>query len=155
MTLFRYSCNWIYFMAFSWFLFFAACNLQVKPTSLNEAAANGNLQYVKKFVESNVDIDQRDNNGYSPLMNAVYYNSHDTAAYLLQKGADINLQGKDGRTAIIIATCNMNTRMIKTLLAYHPNLSITDDSGYKALDHAKNLNLTSISNLLTKSIPDE
>ncbi len=81
-------------------------------------------------------------------MAAAYYNNHDVAAYLLDEGADANAAGKDGRTALIIATCNMNTMMIKTILKYNPDPGITDKGGLTALDHAKDLNLNTISNIL-------
>lgn len=67
-----------------------------------------------------------------------------------EKGANIDAQGNDGRTALILATLNMNTKMIKTLLSYNANVSIKDKGGYTALNHAKNLNLKVISDLLNE-----
>ena len=124
------------------------CHLPKNNMTLKEAASRGDLEFVRKNVEAQVDINQRDWNGYTPLMIATYYNFHEIVVYLLENGADIDLQGKDGRTALILATCNMNTKMIKTLLKYNPNAGITDSGGYTAFDHAKNLNLKSISKLL-------
>jgi len=128
--------------------FCTACNTAKTHMSLADAASDGNLAFVEKNVEADADINQRDSYGYTPLMIATYHNNHHVVDYLLERGADVNLQGKDGRTAIILATCNMNTKIIKSLLKYNPDVSIMDKDSYTALDHANNLNLKTISNIL-------
>ena len=61
--------------------------------SLRDASADGNLQSVKRAVESGVDINAPDpKNGYTPLHLAVSNDHKDVVKYLIENKAKINIE---------------------------------------------------------------
>lgn len=62
------------------------------------------------------DLDVRDSSGLTPLMHSAKHNCAPGAKYLLQKGAQANLRDPQGRTALLMATENLNWDMMEVLL---------------------------------------
>jgi ankyrin repeat protein len=131
-----------------WFQAFQLSGCVTGGTPLMQAVYSGDIQSITRQVDAGEDINQRDSRGYTPLMTATYYNFFSIVEYLLKNGAEINAQGHDGRTALILATCNKNIRLVKLLMRYDPDVTIADDSRRSAADHAANLKLKVISELL-------
>lgn len=66
--------------------------------NLYEAAAVGNTSRVQEIADKSPQlIDSHSFDGYTPLGLAAHFGNEDTAAYLLEAGADVNLRGKDGK----------------------------------------------------------
>ncbi|KAI1311050.1 hypothetical protein EDD11_003557 [Mortierella claussenii] len=67
------------------------------------AASDGDLAAVKKYIEEEgISIDAQDENGYSALHAAASYAHKDLIKYLLDKGANINIQDPDGDTPLFV-----------------------------------------------------
>jgi len=65
-------------------------------TPIHHAAADGDLDKVKRLIDSGTSVDKRDESGGTPLMAAINTMHFDVADYLLSKGADINATSKNG-----------------------------------------------------------
>src|SRR5437773_745411 len=86
----------------------AGCMI-TEAQSLAEAARSGRLEKVIKLAGVGVDLNSRDDFGWTPLMVASAKGHADVAAWLVQNGADVNLKspvirGEDaGKTALHLA----------------------------------------------------
>lgn len=81
-----------------------------------------------------IDVNKTDLFNYTALMRACEHNDYYVAKVLLEAGADINIQGIDGSSALILASKRYATKkLVKLLLKYNPNLELKDNNGNTAL----------------------
>jgi ankyrin repeat protein len=78
-----------------------------------QAAENGNIKRIKTLLRKGIDIDNRDEEGNTPLILASLYTSSTssiaTVKYLLDRGADINALNYTRMNALIYVSDNTNT----------------------------------------------
>ena len=87
-------------------------------TPLRVAAHQGHLDIVRCLVESRADVNTRNYNEEStPLMTACYWGHLSVVTYLIDKGAFMDLQCKDGSTALHDAVQRGYLEMVSQLLA--------------------------------------
>ncbi|WP_341812443.1 ankyrin repeat domain-containing protein [Wolbachia endosymbiont (group A) of Conops quadrifasciatus] len=99
---------------------------------LLKLAAEFNCEKLAKPLLANgFDI----NDGF-PLHCAARKKSQEVLVFLIQEGAKVNLQGKDGKTPLHYAAENGYTQIVKILLAAKANVSMQDDRGFTPLDYA-------------------
>ncbi len=67
-----------------------------KPNSLIVACRNGDYGKVKELVESGYDVNERDRNGATPLMEAVINGNEKIIFLLLKSHADPNAKNNNG-----------------------------------------------------------
>lgn len=92
---------------------------------------------IKTLLANRADINSRlASNGYSTVMQATKGSQLRALRYLILKGADTNLQDKDGRTAMHIAATEGKVDIFNVLAAAGANAAIKDYSGKTALDYA-------------------
>lgn len=65
-----------------------------------KAAQDGRLAVVKKAVAEGLDLNEKDQNGFTALMLAAQNGHADVVEFLVGKGADINIESKLGHTAL-------------------------------------------------------
>ncbi|UFP93192.1 ankyrin repeat domain-containing protein [Gloeobacter morelensis] len=82
---------------------------------LVEAAAAGRLPEVERLLAGGLEIDGRDESGWTPLIAAAASGREQTVAYLLQKGADLNARDSSGYTALGYARAGRFTRIVDLL----------------------------------------
>ena len=71
---------------------------------LHEAAKHGYINCIKLLLESNeVDLNEKDNLGFTPLQVAAEHSQLEAAKVLLESGADIDKRSNDDKTAVEIA----------------------------------------------------
>ena len=72
--------------------------------SIHEAAANGDISNVKKYLESGVklnsDYDIKKTYGGNPLFSAVFNGHNEIVELLISKGADVNSTDINGETPL-------------------------------------------------------
>ena len=67
---------------------------------LDDAINRGALEEVRALLDLGAALDGPDEGGDTPLISAAWVGSHEIVALLLQRGADINAVGADGRGAL-------------------------------------------------------
>ena len=83
-------------------------NLPAQETDeLFKKVMRNDIKAVKELIASGTDINQQNKTyGHTPLIIACDYNYVDLAKLLISEGADINIRGEDGSTALIAAGSN-------------------------------------------------
>lgn len=74
-----------------------------KNEELRKAAAEGNVDEVKKLLDGGMNVDSQNEYGMSPLMAAVCRSQKDTVDFLIKHGADVNLKNVHGRSSVSMA----------------------------------------------------
>lgn len=101
-------------------------------TPLHQACINGNLNLVKRLVESGHSVNVRDYAGWTPLHEACNYGFYDIVEYLLDSGAYINDPGGPdckGITALHDASSCGNLDVIQLLVARGASVLVKDEDG--------------------------
>jgi ankyrin repeat protein len=75
------------------------------------------IEIVKILIDAGAKLDLL-SGGYTSLMGACLRGQTKVVKYLINKGADINLQNKNGETALMIASENMYSRKGKEILKF-------------------------------------
>ena len=103
------------------------------PSTLAVAISKGEMETVKKFIESGTKVNKK-LNGLTPLMYAARYNKVEIIKYLLQKGADRNIKDSQGFTALKYAELSNAYEAIAILKSSSGNeqvkISLIDDSTF-------------------------
>lgn len=98
---------------------------------------------VKLLLLNGADPNLRDRNSLTPLMKTVILGIQDARpmedklqiiAYLLDRGAEIDAQTPDGKTALMYAVGNARMNIVEFLVSSGASLSITDNRGNRASD---------------------
>ncbi len=100
--------------------------------SLVAAARTGNLSRVKQLVNDGADINAV-TEGFLPLVEAINNKHTQTAEYIITKGALVNLQDKDGDTALIVAALRGNMEILLLLKKQGADFNIQNKTGKTAL----------------------
>jgi ankyrin repeat protein/outer membrane protein assembly factor BamB len=97
---------------------------------------------VDLLVGEGVDVDSRDGEGRTALMNAVLSGRGEIVVRLLHHGADVDLRDSGGRTALVHAASREGGRrgvdIVRLLLDTGADTGIPDVGGKKAIDLAEN-----------------
>src|SRR5215471_19355169 len=83
--------------------------------ALFEAAREGNLPTVEKLIDSGADVNQGDDQGWTPLNFAAGKGNLDMVKLLIKKGADPFKVGRDNRTPYMIALAAGRVEVVKHL----------------------------------------
>lgn len=100
--------------------------------SLVAAARTGNLSRVKQLVNDGADINAV-TEGFLPLVEAINNKHTQTAEYIITKGVLVNLQDKDGDTALIVAALRGNMEILPLLKKQGADFNIRNKQGKTAL----------------------
>ncbi len=103
--------------------------------SLHQAAADGDLEMIKKLLAGGANINARDDSGYTPLHKAVWW-SRAAVNLLLEEGADINVSDAEGCTPLHWASLWEDEALGALLVAKGADVEIKDKGGWTALHHA-------------------
>ncbi|PIR37490.1 MAG: hypothetical protein COV35_10400 [Alphaproteobacteria bacterium CG11_big_fil_rev_8_21_14_0_20_39_49] len=116
----------ILFLTFSWN---AVADSSSFNNSLVDAADNGDIQEVRRLLNSGVKPDSEGEFGVTALMRAAFKGHLDVAELLIKSGAYVNAADIGGDTALHMASRSGNAKMVKMLLHY--------DAGIDAIDNQK------------------
>jgi hypothetical protein len=106
-------------------------------TPVVAAATAGDLATVRDAVEKDPALlEYKEWDGATLLDDTVAQNHMDVAAYLLNKGTDVNAVKTDGVTALHIAARNGNIPMMNLLLEHGAKINALDSKGWTPLDRA-------------------
>lgn len=91
---------------------------------------------VVELIKLNIDINNQNNDGYTCLMEfcgKYYVKKYDKCIkFCIDSGANINLQNKDGNTAVHLAIQAKNFELVKYLYSFNPDVTIKNNLGQTA-----------------------
>ncbi|NLB20951.1 MAG: tetratricopeptide repeat protein [Clostridium sp.] len=87
------------------------------------------LDKAKQLVESGADLEQKNENGQTPLFIAVKKNNLELASYLMEKGADLNARENTMLTPWLCAGANGFHKILKEALKYNPDIKSSNRFG--------------------------
>jgi hypothetical protein len=107
---------------------------------LHAAARSGNPEMVRILIEYDpANIDAREFDGWTPLFWASgrhYSNDDSVLRLLLEHGADVNAQGRDGRTPLNGASSCGALGAVRLLLEYGADVEVKNNVGKTAMQVA-------------------
>uniref|UniRef100_A0A8C0QSG5 Kinase D-interacting substrate of 220 kDa n=1 Tax=Chelonoidis abingdonii TaxID=106734 RepID=A0A8C0QSG5_CHEAB len=107
-----------------------------------------NVPALKALLEKCRDVDERNENGQTPLMLAAEQGNLEIVQELLKKGANCNLEDADNWTALISAAKEGYVDIVAELLNCNVNLEHRDMGGWTALMWASYKGCTKVAELL-------
>ncbi|BDU71460.1 ankyrin repeat domain-containing protein [Mesoterricola silvestris] len=126
-------------------------------TQLSRAVADGNLVLAKSLVEAGEKVNELDKWGWTPLAWAAYYGQPAIAKWLLERGADPNIlttrkygRYKPGVSPLLLAAYYGHDEIVADLLKAKADPGLTDVSGRKPVDYAKEFGFTKCVELLSR-----
>jgi len=108
----------------------AAAERKEEPTkSLQQAAADGDIEQVKLNLSQGADINAKDNTGRTALHRATYEGHADVVRLLIDRGADVNARNRSQRTPLHSAAMKGDKKSIELLLSKGADISAKDRRG--------------------------
>lgn len=105
-------------------------------STLQECAAEGDIEGVKRLLNLGEDIDDVDQEGNTALHYAAEGGFQDVTKFLLERGADASSQNDDGDRPMHKATINNYVDIIALLVAGHADVNAQSNTGWTALHEA-------------------
>lgn len=106
--------------------------------NLWEVVAAGDLSAIKDALGDSVDLNAQDPQfGSTPLSWAALMGHTEVVALLLERGADVNAQNRDGATPLHSAAFLGRTETVKLLLEKGADPKLRNNTGSTAIDGAK------------------
>ena len=112
------------------------------------ASTVGNKLMFTLVAEHIEDLDYKDKDGNTALMQAVRYSHPSIVQWLLENNADVDSKTNSGQTVMHIATMYGYDEMIKVLIEHGVKVDVKDNAGRTPLWYAKKYGNTSTFNLL-------
>jgi len=103
------------------------------PSKLSEAVMSGNLAEITRLVQAGVSVNERKQDGFTPLMLAASRGNMKITEYLIGQGADLNLRNDIGQTALLIAAAGGHKSVIEQLVVAGADVKAVDDSKRNAI----------------------
>ncbi|WP_457605296.1 ankyrin repeat domain-containing protein [Nitratifractor sp.] len=122
-------------------LFAATLNASDKDVPLVSAVDRRDFAEVVRLVESGVDIDRKNGNGFTALLLAAGWGDLRTVKYLIEHGASLDVRGNLGFGVIHRAAMNKDPSVLRYLLdRYDPDLNDRGEHYCSPLDYALRYN---------------
>jgi ankyrin repeat protein len=96
-------------------------------------AALGNDMKLMERLNKGSNINSKNYNGQTALIEAALNGKIDTVNLLIKKGADLNQRGKNARTALMWACMADRIQMVQSLLAHGADVNVKDRNNQNAL----------------------
>lgn len=101
--------------------------------SLANAILQEDLESVRQLLRYGEDVNQIDEYGFRPLIEAAIVENIEISKLLLEQGADPNQQDVTGGTALHWAAENNNSALCKLLLEHHADPNVSNLAGQAVL----------------------
>lgn len=107
---------------------------QTRQANIYLAASDNDVASVTQFLDSGVDVNGLDENGYSTLHAASSYNHFELLKFLVSRGGNVNLMDNEGDTPIYVAETK---EMCALLLELGADLGHRNHEGKTVLEYAR------------------
>ncbi len=105
-------------------------------TALHLALKEHKQETIQLLLDNGFDINSLNYHNQSPLMTATGLKT-DMINFLVKKGAKVNLQDKNGVSALMSAAYYFNTERVEALLKNGADIHVKDNDGNKALSYTR------------------
>lgn len=112
---------------------FFSFSVRADEPSIYDIIKNEDQGTLSQMVTLGFDIDERDGDGYTPLMIAASLGKADFAQFLIDNGADVNAKSYTGLTAMHRAAQDGHNDVIAILLISDANINMPDVHGFTPL----------------------
>lgn len=120
---------------------------------LNWAIRNEQYEIFSLLLAAGADCNEPSgDNGNSPLMEAVFIRDEKIINQLLKRNCNVNIQNKNGQTALIVSVANGYTEIAEDLIRKNADIGLTDNLGMTARKYAELFHHTQIMTLLDPGI---
>ncbi len=104
-----------------------------------QLARSGEVNKLRELIDLNpeLDINQKNHKGYSPLMLAVYNGNHEVSRMLLEEGADPNSSDLSGSTVLMGAAFKGDVEMVILLVNRGAKPDLINHNGITAEQWAR------------------
>lgn len=92
-----------------------------------EAAKNGDREALEKLLAEGADVNEQDENGWTPLNWAAGAGDADSVRFLVDQGADVTKTGRDNRTPLMIAKAASRKEVARILTEKEQELGVWED----------------------------
>ncbi|MBR1402754.1 MAG: ankyrin repeat domain-containing protein [Treponema sp.] len=114
-----------------------------------DAVKSRNRDAVRQLINKGIDVNIKDEDGWTALMLATLHGDNDkTVRLLIELGAELDVQNDDGETALMCATIVKATKSAKLLISNNANVNIKNKNGKTALMLAIEENANEIKEML-------
>ncbi len=105
---------------------------------LAEAVRNGHEEIMRLLIDYGADVNEKsDDSGNTPLMDAAAKGNDTMLTELISAGAELNVQSKNGQTALILSVGRGSFPMTEKLLEAGADPATTDKLGMTARKYAE------------------
>jgi uncharacterized protein len=123
---------------------------------LGMVCRRGDVATVRRLLEESSDVNQIDEAGWTPLMNASAAGHLQVAALLIDSGANINFRDQDrGLTALMLAALLGETEIVRLLVHKGADVDLVNEDGQKAVDIALAYEFFDIAKLIIEKGTDQ
>ena len=103
------------------------------PRGFAQSAEKGDRKAIQLFLDSGVDINTRDEHGWTPLMISTFNGREDVALLLIRSGANVNAKDKSGYGPMHWAAFKGYTSVIKLLIERRATVNAISTHGLTPL----------------------
>lgn len=100
------------------------------------SSGKGTTECLKFLVQSESDLEAKDENGWTPILHACRNNRPETVKFLLDSNASIKARANDGKTCLMLATMEGADSLVMTLVKSQAQVDKKDEGGWSVLFYA-------------------
>jgi ankyrin repeat protein len=108
------------------------------------------MDIIERIIEKGANVNYKNQEGDSALLEAVYANNSALVKSLVDKGADVNVQNQDNYTPLLIAAEDGSLDIVETLIDAGANINYEREGGDTALLNACRQGQAEIASLLLR-----
>lgn len=121
---------------------------------LHFAAWGGDVELIEMLINRGLNIDQKTDGGWTPLLYAVNFRKEKAALMLLDKGAKPGIRNVWGQTPLLFASGAGMEAVVRRILKTGVDLNVKDATGQAPLHRAASRGKVNIVDLLLKNGAD-